>query len=121
MIDPPRVIEVSLGTCRFQGASRAEVIEIPRWDWFKHFSPTPEAGRAIEKALRYGDALAVHVTMEVSIFGTGERVPLMITYTPLWFSDGTFVVRSDSSRLPINEYHGQSVTVITHDELASEP
>ena len=121
MIDPPRVIEVSLGTCRLQGASRAELIKVPRYDWFKHFSPMPEAGRANEKALKNGDLLAVHVTMEGAIFRTGERVPVTISYTPLWLSDGTFVIRGDSSILPIGEYHGHSITAIASDDMASEP
>ena len=86
-----------------------------------HCSPALEAGPVDQKALRNGDVLAIHVTMEVSIFRTGARMPIRTTFTPLWFSDGTFVVRGDTSILPIGEYHGQLVQAITHDDMVSEP
>lgn len=120
MIDPPHVIEASLGACRAQGADRADLIKIPKMDWYMHYSPTPEAGLANEKALRSGDVLAIHVTMEVTIFRAGERMPVRTTYTPLWLSDGTFVLRGDSTILPIGEYHGQMISVITPDDVPSE-
>jgi len=120
MVDPPWVIETSLGACRLQGASRADIVKIPLLDWYRYFSPTPEASRATQKALRNGDALAIDLTMEAPIFRTGGRVPVRTTFTPLWLSDGTFVIRGDSSIVPIDEYHGQSVTAITQDDMTFE-
>ena len=120
MVAPRRVIEASLGSCRLQGVSRADFLRIPLLDWFACYNPTPEAGWAHQNALKDGDVLAIQVTTEFSIFRTEERRPVITTFTPLWLSDGTFIVRSDSSVLSPGEYYGQSVTAITHDDVACE-
>jgi hypothetical protein len=39
--------------------------------------------------------------------------------TPLWLSDGTFILKGEQSALPLEEYRGQSVTAITQDDVAS--
>ena len=121
LTDPPRVIEASLAGCQLQGIRHADVVKIPLFDWFMHFSRAREIGPANHEVLKNGDILAIQVTTELPIFRTGEKIPVTWTSTPLWFSDGTFVLRGDASILPLGEYQGQSVTVITHDDMACEP
>ena len=115
LIDFPRVIEASVGGCHLQGIDRADLIKIPLSDWFMHVSNGPEADWFEMKALRNGDLLALHIVMEAPIFKTGGKVPVATTFTPLWFCDGTFALRGDSSILPRSDYHGQSITAFAQD------
>ena len=119
IIDTQRVIETSLGCCYLQGISRADILNIPPWHWFKHIRRTPEMDWINMNALRNGDVLAINVTAECPIFSTAKKIPAVTTLTPLWLSDGTFILKGEQSVLPLDEYHGQSVTVITHDDVAS--
>jgi transcriptional regulator with XRE-family HTH domain len=112
LADPQRVIEASFGGCRLQNADRAEMIKIPLRDWFRHVNRAP-VDPATLKALKNGDLLALHITMEAPIFRTGGKLPVATTLTPLWLSDGTFVLRGDTSVLPPGEYRGPLVTAIT--------
>lgn len=115
LVDPHRVIEISVGGCSFQGVSRADFMKIPPVDWFMYVNGAADAVRSLLRTLKGGDVLAIHLTTEVPNFSTGGRVPLTVTFTPLWLSDGTFVVRGDNSVLPLGEYHGQSVKTVTCD------
>jgi DNA-binding XRE family transcriptional regulator len=110
--DPQRVIEASFGGCRLQGATRADMIKIPLRDWFMHVNRAP-MDHATLKSLRNGDVLALHITMEAPIFKTGGKLPVATALTPLWLSDGTFVLRGDTSILPPGEYQEPVFTAIT--------
>lgn len=114
-----RVIETSLGCCYFQGISRADILDIPPWHWFRHVRRTPEMDWINMNALRKGDVLAINVTAECPIFSTAKKIPALTTLTPLWLSDGTFILKGEQSALPLEEYRGQSVTAITQDDVAS--
>jgi hypothetical protein len=57
---------------------------------------------------------------ELPIFRTREKLPIAATFTPLWLSEETFLIRWDASVLPLCEYQGQSVTVITPDNMFAE-
>ena len=119
-LDLSRVIEASLGVCRLQAACRADVIKIAPSEWFRHVTRAPGDDQANQRALRNGDILAIHAKMELPIFRTGGKVPIAATFTPLWLSDGTFLIRWDASVLAHGEYQGQSVTVITQDNMFTE-
>jgi transcriptional regulator with XRE-family HTH domain len=119
-LDLSRVIEASIGVCRLQAACRADVIKISPSEWFKHVTRAPGDDQANHRALRNGDVLAIHATMELPIFRTRGTLPITATFTPLWLSDGTFLIRWDASALPHGEYRGQSVTVITQDDMFTE-
>jgi transcriptional regulator with XRE-family HTH domain len=119
-LDLSRVIEASLGVCRLQAACRADVIEISPSEWFRHVTRGPDDDQANQRALRNGDILAIHAKMELPIFRTRGKLPIAATFTPLWLSDGTFLIRWDASVLPLGEYQGQSVTVITQDNMFTE-
>jgi transcriptional regulator with XRE-family HTH domain len=112
LADSEQVIEASFGGCRLQGAGRADMIKIPLRDRFRHFNRAP-MDQPMLKALKSGDVLALHITMEAPIFKTGGKLPVATTLTPLWLSDGTFVLRGDTSVLPPGEYRGPVVTPIT--------
>ena len=58
--------------------------------------------------------------MELPIFRTRGKVPIAATFTPLWLSDGTLLIRWDASVLPLSEYQGQSIAVITQDNMFTE-
>ena len=119
-LDLSRVIEASLGMCRLQAACRADVIKIAPSEWFRHVRRGPDDDRANQRALRNGDILAIHAKIELPIFRISDKVPIAVTFTPLWLSDGTFLIRWDASVLPLAEYQGQSVTVITPDNMFTE-
>jgi transcriptional regulator with XRE-family HTH domain len=119
-LDLSRVIEASVGVCRLQAACRADVIEISPSEWFRHVRRAPDVDRANQRALQNGDLLAIHAKMELPIFRTRGKLPIAATFTPLWLSDGTFLIRWDASVLPLGEYQGQSVTAITRDNMFTE-
>jgi transcriptional regulator with XRE-family HTH domain len=115
LLGPQRVIEISSGGCGFQGISRADFMKIPAVDWFMYVNGAAMAVEALLKLLKGGEVLAIHLNMEVPVFGTGGKRPLAVTFTPLWLSDGTFLVRGDNSVPPPGEYRGQSVKTVTCD------
>lgn len=118
IVDTQRVIETSVGSCYFHGISRADILNIPSSHWFKHILRTPETDWINIKALKNGDVLAINVTAECPIFSTAKEIPTVTTLTPLWFSDGTFILKGEQSALPFDEYRGQSVTAVTQDDVA---
>ena len=115
LADSSQVIEASLGGCRLQDASRTDLIDVPPADWFRYINRRQDTDRTNTNALKNGDMLAIQATMEIPIFRTEEKIPVVTTFTPLWFADGTFLLRWDTSLLPIAEYQGQSIKAITGD------
>jgi transcriptional regulator with XRE-family HTH domain len=119
-LDLSRVIEASLGLCRLQAACRDDLIKTSPSEWFRHVWRGPDDDQANQRALRDGEILAIHAKIELPIFKIRGKVPIAVTFTPLWLSDGTFLIRWDASVLPLGEYQGQSVTVITPDSMFTE-
>ena len=114
-----RYLTVSEGVCRLNGAVHDTIVRLPLLDIISERGRQLAADRTVQAALLDGDLLAIRVTDKVPRVGGGRPHLMSTTVAPLWLSDGTPLLREDSTLLPADAFSGPSVDYIGPNDILS--
>lgn len=114
-----RYLTVSEGVCRLNGTGHDTIVRMPLLDIISERGRQIAADRTVLAALLDGDLLAIRVMDTVPRVGGGRPHLMSTTVAPLWLSDGTPLLREDSSLIPADAFSGPRIDYIGANDILS--